>query len=150
MKKKIARDLGRRLREVRLDLGVSQRELARRLGIANSFVSDMEAGRMGPGFYFLFLAGKYAKINPVYLLYGKGPKFIDLENREKKQPVVPKEPQLQLDEFGDDAPRVGKMLSFIKRSEVVKFAVLGFFSKFIVENKSVIDADIKPDEKKRS
>lgn len=149
MKKKIARDLGRRLREVRLDLGISQRELARRLGIANSFVSDMEAGRMGPGFYFLFLAGKYSKINPVYLLYGKGPKFIDLEKPEKKeQPVEPK--KHQLDEFGDDAPRVGKMLSFIKRSEVVKFAVLGFFSKFIVENKSVIDADINPDEKKGS
>jgi hypothetical protein len=35
------------------------------------------------------------------------------------------------------------MLSYFQRSPVVKFAVLGYFSKFIVENKAVIEQDIK-------
>ena len=90
MKAKVKRELGRRLREIREDTNISQRELARRLGISNSFLSDMETGKLGPGFFFLFLISKYFDVNPNYLLHGIEPKFINVEEASK-QKETPKE-----------------------------------------------------------
>ncbi len=41
-------DLGRRLRQLRLEFGLSQRELARRAGMTNANLSMIEQGRVSP------------------------------------------------------------------------------------------------------
>ena len=142
MNSRLIRPIGKRVREVREEIGLSQREFARRLGIANSFICDIENGNSGPGFYFFYLAGKYLKISPMYLLFGTGPKLIDPEKPETLE--QPKQQTSVPDDFGDDTPRIRQMLSVLKRSEVAKLAVLGFFSKFLVENKAVLDEEINP------
>ena len=40
--------IGRRLREIRTRLGVSQRQLARVSGVANATISQIEAGKLNP------------------------------------------------------------------------------------------------------
>ena len=42
-------DVGARLRDLRLLAGLSQRELGRRTGLSNSFLSEVENGRRGLG-----------------------------------------------------------------------------------------------------
>ena len=44
----MATDIGQRLREIRLRLGVSQRQLARVCGVANATISQIEAGKLNP------------------------------------------------------------------------------------------------------
>ncbi len=42
------KQIGRRLREIRTRLGVSQRQLARVSGVANATISQIEAGKLNP------------------------------------------------------------------------------------------------------
>jgi transcriptional regulator with XRE-family HTH domain len=44
----MAQDIGRRLRDIRTRLGLSQRHLARVSGVANATISQIEAGRLNP------------------------------------------------------------------------------------------------------
>ena len=41
-------EIGRRLKEIRTKLGLSQRHLARVSGVANATISQIEAGRLNP------------------------------------------------------------------------------------------------------
>ena len=41
-------DIGRRLRAIRSERGLSQRQLARVSGVANATISQIEAGRLNP------------------------------------------------------------------------------------------------------
>jgi len=41
-------EIGRRLKEIRTSLGISQRHLARVSGVANATISQIEAGRLNP------------------------------------------------------------------------------------------------------
>ena len=42
------RDIGKRLKQIRLRLGLSQRQLARQSGVANATISQIEAGKLNP------------------------------------------------------------------------------------------------------
>lgn len=55
------------------------------------------------------------------------------ERKSKPEPPV----------LGNDNPRVREMLSYFERSPMVKYTVLGFFTKFILENKNLIEEDMK-------
>lgn len=139
MKRRIIRAMGQRLRDTREEMGMTQMAFAEKMGIVNSHLSAIEAGRSGPGFYFFYQVSQHHKINPVYLLHGVKPIFLDGVLEEEPPP-----PEPPSDEYGENTSQIRKMLSYIKRSQVVKFAVLGFFSKFIVENKTVIEEDLVP------
>jgi len=41
-------EIGRRLKGIRVRLGMSQRQLARVSGVANATISQIEAGRLNP------------------------------------------------------------------------------------------------------
>src|SRR5262249_40656216 len=53
-----ASQIGRRLREVRMSRGISLREMARRIGVSASFVSQVERGKSNPsvGTLYAFVA----------------------------------------------------------------------------------------------
>jgi transcriptional regulator with XRE-family HTH domain len=42
------REIGQRLKHIRLSLGLSQRQLARQSGVANATISQIEAGKLNP------------------------------------------------------------------------------------------------------
>jgi len=44
----MAQEIGRRLREMRLRMQLSQRQLARQAGVANATISQIEAGKLNP------------------------------------------------------------------------------------------------------
>ncbi len=145
MKKELVKALGERIKGIRLNLGLTQREFAHKMKMSNTHLSDIETGYSGPGFYFFYRITKYHKVNPLYLLFGKQPVF--LEEEEKKQEEEKQEPEkraaLESLDFGENTPRIREMLLYFQRSPMVKFAVLSFFSKYIVENTTLIQKDIK-------
>ena len=145
MKKELVKALGERVRGIRLNLGLTQGEFAHRMKMSNTHLSDIETGYSGPGFYFFYRITKYHKVNPLYLLFGKQPIFLEEEEKkqeEEKQETGKRAPLETLD-FGENTPRIREMLSYFQRSPMVKFAVLSFFTKYIVENTALIQEDIK-------
>lgn len=147
MKKKLVRLFGQRLRKIRQDLGMTQIIFARKMGMSNTYLCDVESGKVGPGLYFLYQLTKFHNINPLYMIHGREPVFIEQKMDEvEKEPQQKKEPQPIPFDFGEDTTRIKEMLSYFKRSPVVKYALLGFFSKFVIENKAIIEEDIKKNE----
>jgi transcriptional regulator with XRE-family HTH domain len=148
MRQSIRRDLGKRLKQIRRQLHLTQKAFGEKIGMVPTYISSLENARTGPGYYFLYQAAKYYNINPLYLILGKGPPFIDLEEKKKKeekQEVQKKQEEKKPEPpaSGNDNPQVKEMLSYFERSPMVKYTVLGFFTKFILENKNLIEEDMK-------
>lgn len=157
MKQGIRRDLGKRLKIIRRQLHLTQKEFGEKIGMVPTYISSLENARTGPGYFFLYQAAKYYNINPLYLIMGKGPAIIGLEEKKKKeekqeekkpeiqekQPEPEQESKPEPPALGNDNPRIREMLSYFERSPMVKYTVLGFFTKFILENKNLIAEDIK-------
>ncbi|MCP5050313.1 MAG: helix-turn-helix transcriptional regulator [bacterium] len=141
----LALQMGRRIKETRLQLRLNQKEFSGRMGMSDNHLSALEAGKSAPGFYFIYQAVKHYDLNPLFLLFGKKPMFLGQEEQEKEQPPA-REPQAR--EFGESTSQVGEMLDLFQQSPMVKFALLGFYSKFIIENKGLIEEDIKRHQKR--
>jgi transcriptional regulator with XRE-family HTH domain len=152
MKKKVTIELGQRLKKIREGLGMTQWTFARKMGMSNTHLSEIEAGKFGPGFYFFYRLVKSYNINPLYLLLGQEPEFLEREEEKKaeEEPEPQPEPGLESMDFGENTARIREMLSYFERSPVVKFSVLGFYSKFVIENKAIIEEDIKSFEESKT
>jgi transcriptional regulator with XRE-family HTH domain len=149
MKKKIRKDMGNRLRTLREQLGLNQREFAAKMGMVNTYISALETAYTGPGYYSFYQLAKYHKISPLYLLHGIEPAFIDQEKKQEEPKIQEKEPEPGKKAkpgpptFGNDNPQIKEMLSYFERSPMVKHSVLGFFAKFVIEYKDLIEKDIE-------
>jgi transcriptional regulator with XRE-family HTH domain len=158
MNQKLTRQFGRRLKEVRLHLRLNQRQFARKIEISNTYLSSLEAGKNAPGFNFFFKLTRYSDINPFFLLHGQQPLFLKKTDeaaeagvlREQKKAEADKQekesiqhPDSQKMQLGENTQQVQEMLEYFRRSPVVRYSVLGFYSKFVIENKEVISEDIK-------
>ncbi len=140
MKKQEIKAIGQRIREAREHLGVTQKEFAHKMNTANTHLSDVENGRVGPGITFFSNIVKYHKVNPLYILFGDLPRFLGGEAEEKKPEVGKGKPGTP--DIEGYTPRLQEMVTYFNRSPMVKFAVLNFFSTYIVENKDLIKDDI--------
>lgn len=144
IKKQLTRALGTRVKEIRRGLNMSQREFAARMGLSNTHLSEVELGRSGPGFYFFYQLLKYHNVSPLYLLLGKEPVFMEEERGEQQPKNQEPEPSPRPGsvDFAENTELIREMLDDLGRSPVVRFAVLGFYSRFIIENKEIIAEDI--------
>ena len=66
------KSLGERVRVERLRLGISQRELGRRVGMSTSFISKLEFGTR-PGAIALSCLANQLGVTMEYLVCGKNP-----------------------------------------------------------------------------
>jgi hypothetical protein len=46
-------------------------------------------------------------------------------------------------DFGEASQRVHELISFIESSPMVKFDMLGYFSRYRIQNQSIIEKDIE-------
>ena len=139
VRKEISRAVGHRVRNIRRQLCLNQKEFAAGIGMANTYLSEIEAGKNGPGLNFLFQLTKHYNINPLYLLHGQEPLFFDEQEPKRPSPKT----AAQENAFGENTRQIREMLEYFQRSPMVKFTMLGFFSKDIAENKALIDEDIE-------
>ncbi len=69
--RKNLKKIGRRFKNVRLSLKITQAELANMVGQTGSFVSQIETGKKKPSVELLYVLSKMG-INVNYILHGKG------------------------------------------------------------------------------
>jgi len=140
MEKKVRKAVSERLKAIRAELQMSQKDFGKRMGTSNTYISTLESAHTGPGYYTLYKLTKYYNINPLYLLHGKGPVFVDLGKKKQEEPKPEPLP------LADDNPQIREMLSYFERSPMVKYNMLGYFSRFVIENKTIIEEDIRKHE----
>jgi transcriptional regulator with XRE-family HTH domain len=131
-KSDISIEFGKRLREVRRILKISQRDFAIILDIAGSYLSEIESGKTRPGFDFFYKISKYFKINPVYLLHGEGTVFVEEKSSLYKDI-----------DFGPLDQDVQKLIWYLERSPMVCFAILEYFTRYLHMHYPLIEEDMK-------
>lgn len=65
-------EIGMRLKDIRLQLRIGQREMAETLKIAPSYLCEIESGRANPGPEFFVRLVKHYNVNLNYLFVGVG------------------------------------------------------------------------------
>ena len=91
--KNFYRDIRNRIREIRLNSNLKQKEFADILGISQGFMSDIETGKKLPGFEFLVMLSQKMNISIDWILTGKGNKYIS------KDEIYVSEKPLEYNEF---------------------------------------------------
>ncbi len=127
---------GKRIKEIRRSLHISQKDLAEILNLSPSFVSEVEAGKTKPGFEFFKNIYLKLNVNNTFLLTGEGEIFLnqDQEPEEKPEPKP---------DYGDNSDIIEEMLWYFKRSDTVKLSVLQFFKIFLFEKRALIEEDLE-------
>ncbi len=113
MEKQIRKAVSERLKKIRLELQLSQKEFGARIGTSNTYISTLESAQAGPGYYIIYKLTKTYNVNPLYLLHGKGPVFIDLEAKqeEESKPAIDSKPEPVTNVTqGKDNPQTREML----------------------------------------
>ncbi|MCU0289233.1 MAG: helix-turn-helix domain-containing protein [Acidobacteria bacterium] len=128
-------EVGRRLKELRRVLDISQKDFASRIDITGSLLSEIESGKVKPGYHFLIAIAREYNINPTWVLLEDGEMFLNKNDHEN---VI-----IDKDEFGDQTLQVKEMLWYLKNSPLVQSTVLSFVSKFLYENEQSIQKDIE-------
>lgn len=131
--KDITCDYGDRLRQLRGGMDLSQKDFAARLGIAASFLSEIEKGKTKPGYNFLIKCAQTFKVSPTWLLLGVGPVVLDEKTELFDDP----------DEFGEQTEGIRDLLTFFRKSPLVRLSVMAFASKFLLNNEAIINRDIR-------
>ncbi|RXT02765.1 helix-turn-helix domain-containing protein [Ammoniphilus sp. CFH 90114] len=121
---KLSEQLGMRLRTLRENNGISQRELAKRLKMPYQNVSNYERGFRQPDYETLLIFANFFEVSTDYLLYGntsksfldtnKCPSMIDVEE------IVNKNLILSWDGKEITTEEVEEMLSYLKARRMMK------------------------------
>jgi transcriptional regulator with XRE-family HTH domain len=124
--------LGSRVRSIRKDLRLSQKAFAEKLSVSSTTVTDIENGRVNPGFTFIANIAKVFNVNLYYLLYGEGSPYGTLLD----------DTQDGLRLFGKFDEKDREFFTFYCKSDFVRFTILGHFQKLKSENKKVIEEEV--------
>ncbi|HLP45801.1 MAG TPA: helix-turn-helix transcriptional regulator [Candidatus Deferrimicrobium sp.] len=144
MKRETVADVGLRIKAVRQQLKLQQKEMAATMQIAPSYLSEIEGGKANPGpEFFLKLAYNY-NISPNYLFLGTGEMLLGPER------------PIQSDDFDlerENIDSLEKLLWMIDNSSFFKNTILAQADRIYIENENIIKKNIqknKPTKEKNS
>ncbi|MCP5015707.1 MAG: helix-turn-helix transcriptional regulator [Ketobacter sp.] len=130
----ILETFGKRVTEIRNILKMNQRAFAASLKASGSFVSEIEHGKVRPGFNFFYHLMSIHNVNPGYLFFGEG----DIFNTEKN------EPETTLDiSPGMHDPVFVDLINNMNKSDFVRLSILQYFVKLSFEFKDLISHELK-------
>ncbi len=131
-KKKILKDIGNRMQLIRKELGLNQKTFAAHLGISPASLSEIESGKAKPMFDSIYSITKKFRVNVYYLLHGEG----DVLVKDADEAVIG---NMKYNLYGD---WLKKFLYYFRESEMLRYAVMSFFAKYLIENKKVVELEI--------
>ena len=80
-------ELKDRIRKIRLDAGLTQKEFAQRIGVSRIYSSGWETNQSSPGSARLFVIAEKFNVNPDWLIDGSGEPYksqtVDAKTREQ-------------------------------------------------------------------
>ena len=138
-KKAISSDFGNRLRKLRGKLNVSQKEMAARMGISASFLSDIEKEKAKPGFNFLSKLAEVYNISPSWVVLGVGETFLFSADGEC----------FVNHEFGEQSEEIRNLLIMFEKSPLVRLTIMAYASKFLLNNEDIIGRNIDEHDSKK-
>lgn len=126
-------NFGGRVRQVRKELRVMQKVMAKEIGITPAYLSEIELGRGNPGILFFVNLVRRYNVNPVYLITGEGNMFmrpevakVDIEWENLKQLTT-----------------LTELNWLLQRSNLFRTNVMGYAAKFHLDNHSIIEKTIE-------
>ncbi len=126
--------IGKRIKKTRRRLKLQQREFAKSLGIAHSYISKIETGNANPGPSLFLGLSKEFDISIEYLFTGSGDMF-------RKHAVIDGDKFEHID-LANDLQSIDDLVWLMEHSPFVKNTVLGFGLKFAAENEALIKKSI--------
>jgi len=133
LKRETVADVGQRIKNVRLQLRVQQKEMAEVLQMAPSYLSEIEGGKANPGpEFFLKMVYEY-NVNPNYLFLGLGDMFFGPERILKTG---------DFDMENGHVDSVEKLFWMMESSPYFKNNILSFASRFFLENEEFLKMSI--------
>lgn len=81
LKKLLLREVGTRIREIRKSHGLTQSQIAFRMGVATPVVSELERGQVNPTMNTYFLLCSALDVEPAQIFYNL-PESLNLKNLE--------------------------------------------------------------------
>jgi transcriptional regulator with XRE-family HTH domain len=124
--------IGKRVREIRNELGLNQKAMAEAFGISGSALSEIEAGNNSPTFAFLHKLATKFKVSIDYLVYGKGKRFFG----RKPEPG-------EDDKFLDEIETVEDLIWFLDESMIFRFEIMNYASTYLLEHEETIRKNIE-------
>lgn len=133
MAKENAKELGERIKDIRNALRISQKELAAGLDIAACNLSEIENGKVTPGYTFLFKISTRFNVSLDYLFHGKGKMFLSFD------------PTGTMDETGfpEQIKTIDDLAWLADRSPMFRNYILAVAAKFRYENGPLLEKDIE-------
>lgn len=128
--KTIKNTIGKRFRDIRVQIGLTQTELAKQLGCGRSNISLIESGKNLPGGSILIALKSKYNVSLDWLFSGEGSMFIE------------KEDDIDLLDFKENSWEVKRMLEDMKNSREVMHRVLSDYLSYI--------GAVKPSVKKKN
>ncbi|MCP5106298.1 MAG: helix-turn-helix transcriptional regulator [bacterium] len=127
---------GKRLRSFRKSQHLTITELSKQVGISIGMISETEAGKNKPSPTLMYAMHRLYNMNLNWLLTGEGDRVI------KRTATVPAK-----DEKGSTVIDTDTLMWYMERIPWVMHTVLGFFSKFYLENQDFLDTLAKKRER---
>jgi DNA-binding XRE family transcriptional regulator len=126
-------DISCRIKIIRKIWGFKQKDFAEKLKVSGATLSDVEKGKYKPSHDLIFNISKQFNVNLNYLLFGEGEMFVkgDVE-------IV-----TRLDNMFSESDEIKKFNWYFEKSKVLRFRILSFFNKLLVEDRDVIEGEIK-------
>ncbi len=129
------KEMGRRLKFIRGNLEMKQKQFAKILGISVTTLSDIETGKKKPGFDIVYILAKNYRVNPVYLMLGEGEMFL----HEVGMDAVFKEANY----FGDYTGDVKEMLWYMRHSRLARSAIMTIVKEYLYRNEDILQKDLE-------
>jgi transcriptional regulator with XRE-family HTH domain len=121
-------EIGMRLKDIRMQMRVGQREMAKILKIAPSYLCEIESGRANPGPEFFVRLVKHYNVNLNYLFVGVG-------NIQNGSGDVPNTQEVKI---GKEIDSIEEMLWLMQHSKFFKTSILGQANIIINKQPDVI------------
>jgi transcriptional regulator with XRE-family HTH domain len=133
------RAVGSRLKEIRKILRLNQKEMADKLHTTNTYLSDIETGKVNPSHTFFFKLSFVFNVSLDYLYHGIGQMFLKTE--------LDREPGKDRSE--SDIKKMDDLVWFMENSPLVFHQVMAFAGSFRYEYEESIMKDLAKNRKDR-
>lgn len=139
MKQEHLKELGKRIKTLREELGMKQKEFAAELGVSGSLLSQIETGHKNPVYDFLYKLMSHYHVSLDWLFYGTGKMFL------KKKP----EGEGGEDKYIDEIVSIDDLVWYLEYSNLFNLNVMGFAARFFFENEKHIKKELERHRQKK-
>jgi transcriptional regulator with XRE-family HTH domain len=134
MRREYLVELGQRVKKIRKQLQINQKDLAKKINISGSYLSEIESGKSKPGYDFIFNISKTCNVSIPYVLHGVGEMFTDIDYGPMTTSKEPKNGSIE---------SLAELLWYLEHSPLLKHNVMGFAMKFIYDNETAVKKEIQ-------